>query len=81
MSTWVKVAIDAWATTAGIADGLVFRSVNRGGEVRGTALSEKVVWQLIRPTPRPPACPESRPMIAAVMPNAGLCRIVAREPH
>src|SRR6516162_2577747 len=47
--TWVKVAIDAWATAAGIADGPVFRSVNRGGDVRETALSEKVVWQLIRP--------------------------------
>ena len=27
----------------------MFRSVNRGGAVRDTALSEKVVWQLIRP--------------------------------
>ena len=49
MPTWVKVAIDAWATVAAIADGPVFRSVNRGGEVSETALSEKVVWQLIRP--------------------------------
>jgi integrase len=49
MPAWVKVAIDAWATTAGITDGLVFRSVNRSGQVRDTALSEKVVCQLIRP--------------------------------
>ena len=49
MPTWVKVAIDAWAGVAGIADGPVFRSVNRGGAVRDTALNEKVVWQLIRP--------------------------------
>jgi integrase len=49
MPTWVKVAIDAWAAAAGINDGPVFRSVNRGGQVRETALSEKVVWQLIRP--------------------------------
>jgi integrase len=49
MPTWVKVAIDAWAAAAGITDGLVFRSVNRGGQIRETALSEKVVWQLIRP--------------------------------
>jgi site-specific recombinase XerD len=48
MPAWVKVAIDAWAA-AGIADGHVFRSVNRGGQIRETALSEKVVWQLIRP--------------------------------
>jgi integrase len=27
----------------------VFRSVNRGGEVYERALSEKVIWQLIRP--------------------------------
>ena len=45
----MKVAIDAWATSAGITDGPVFRSVNRGGAIRDTALSEKVVWQLIRP--------------------------------
>jgi integrase len=43
------VAIDIWATCAGIADGPVFRSVNRGGKVRESALSEKVVWQLIHP--------------------------------
>jgi integrase len=49
MPTWVKVAIDSWTAVAGIADGPVFRSVNRGGEVRSTALSEKVIWQLIRP--------------------------------
>ena len=49
MPTWVKVAIDAWATAAAIADGPVFRSVNRGGEIQDSALSEKVVWQLIRP--------------------------------
>jgi integrase len=47
--TWVKVAIDAWAAAAGITDGPVFRSVNRGGKVRESALSEKVVWQLIHP--------------------------------
>jgi integrase len=49
MPTWVKVAIDAWAAAAGIVDGAVFRSVNRAGQIRETALSEKVVWQLIRP--------------------------------
>ena len=46
---WVKVAINSWAAAAGITEGPVFRSVNRGGEIRHTALGEKVVWQLIRP--------------------------------
>jgi hypothetical protein len=49
MPTWVKVAIDTWTALAGITDGAVFRSINRGGEVRQTALSEKVIWQLLRP--------------------------------
>ena len=48
MPTWVKVAIDAWTTVANVADGHVFRAVNRGGQVQTTALSEKVVWQLLQ---------------------------------
>src|SRR6266704_593401 len=29
MPTWVKVAIDAWTSTAALSDGSVFRPVNR----------------------------------------------------
>jgi integrase len=49
MPTWVKVAIDEWTVRAGLTDGRVFRPVNRGDWVHGNALSEKVVWQLLRP--------------------------------
>jgi hypothetical protein len=31
-----------------VADGYVFRPVNRGGQVKGAELSEKVVWQLLQ---------------------------------
>src|SRR6516162_4459629 len=48
MPTWVKVAIDTWTSPAGITDGQVFRAVNRGGQISGAALSEKVVWQLLQ---------------------------------
>jgi len=48
MPTWVKVAIDAWTTAAGITDGAIIRPVARGGQVQATALSEKVIWQLLR---------------------------------
>src|SRR5258705_449766 len=48
MPTWVKVATDAWTSAAGISGGQVFRAVDRGDQVRGTALSEKVVWQLLQ---------------------------------
>jgi site-specific recombinase XerD len=49
MPTWVKVAIDAWTLPAGVADGHVFRAVNRANRVSGESLGEKVVWQLIKP--------------------------------
>jgi site-specific recombinase XerD len=48
MPTWVKVAIDAWTSAAGLADGRVFRPVNRGDKVQGEAMSEKVVWQMLQ---------------------------------
>jgi integrase len=48
MPTWVKVAIDAWTSVAGVADGHVFRTVNRSGQAQAAALNEKVVWQLLR---------------------------------
>jgi integrase len=48
MPTWVKVAIDAWAVPRAINDGPVFRSVSRGGEIHDTALSEKLIWQLLQ---------------------------------
>jgi integrase len=49
MPTWCKVAIDAWTGPAGVVDGYVFRPVNRGDQLQGEVLSEKVVWQLLRP--------------------------------
>src|ERR1017187_9928934 len=48
MPTWVKVATDAWTAEAGVADGHVFRPVNRGGHAQSVGLSEKVVWQLLQ---------------------------------
>ena len=48
MPTWVKVAIDAWTSAAGVAGGYVFRPVNRAGQAQGVGLSEKVVWQLLQ---------------------------------
>jgi len=49
MPTWVKVAIDAWSSPAGVTEGHVFRSVNRADRVASEGLGEKVVWQLIKP--------------------------------
>jgi site-specific recombinase XerD len=49
MPTWVKVAIDAWTESAGVAEGHVLRPVNRADQVQGERMSEKVVWQLLQP--------------------------------
>ena len=49
MPVWVKVAIDAWTVRVGVMDGYVFRPVNRADQVHGEVLSEKVVWQMLRP--------------------------------
>jgi integrase len=49
MPPWVKVAVDAWASPAGVTEGYVFRPVNGADRVTDEALGEKVVWQLIKP--------------------------------
>ena len=48
MPTWVKLAIDAWTSAAGLAEGHIFRPVNRGGRIQGEHLGEKVVWEMIQ---------------------------------
>jgi integrase len=44
----VKVTIDAWTSASAVAEGHVFRPVNRGGCVTGVRLGEKIVWQLLK---------------------------------
>src|SRR6202046_3740898 len=48
MPTWVMNAINAWTTVAGVTEGHLFRPVNRGDQVRGDRMSEKVIWQMLR---------------------------------
>lgn len=49
MPNWVKAAIDTWTSAAQVENGRVFRPVDRADRATGEVLSEKVVWQLIRP--------------------------------
>jgi integrase len=48
LPNWVKVAIDAWTSAAGLTEGHVFRPVTRAGQVGGERLGEKVVWQMLQ---------------------------------
>jgi site-specific recombinase XerD len=47
LPTWVKLAIDAWTSAAGIRDGNVFRPVNRAGRLSAERLGEKAIWQML----------------------------------
>ena len=47
MPAWVKVAVDAWTAPTGLTEGHVLRPVNRGDDVHGDRMSEKVVWQML----------------------------------
>jgi integrase len=48
MPTWTKNAIDAWTSDVGVTEGNLFRPVNRGDQVCGERMSEKVVWQMLK---------------------------------
>jgi integrase len=45
---WVKTAVDAWTTAAGIARGIVFRAINKAGRIWGDGMSPKVLWDVVR---------------------------------
>src|SRR4051812_33485808 len=48
MPAWVKNAIDVWVLETGTTEGYLFRPVNRGNQVCGERMSEKVVWQMLK---------------------------------
>ena len=63
---------------AGFTEGFVFRPVNRGDEVCGERLSEKVVWQFLRRYAEAAGVPEIAPHDARRT-CAKLCRAAGGE--
>jgi site-specific recombinase XerD len=45
---WAKRALDEWTMAAGIRDGRIFRRVSRTGKVWGKAISQNVVWYVVK---------------------------------
>jgi integrase len=45
---WVKAAIDAWTTAAGITEGKIFRAVRKGGKMWGQDLTPGAVLQIVQ---------------------------------
>ena len=48
MPSWVKDAIDAWTSAAGIVSGRLLRCVRKNGDVWGSGLSPNVVWYVVK---------------------------------
>ena len=48
MPDWVKKVLDEWPSAAGITSGRLFRRVNKAGRTWGEAMTEKVVWHVVR---------------------------------
>jgi site-specific recombinase XerD len=48
MPSWTKAAIDAWTAVAGIAAGLVFRAVNKGGRVTGESMTPQSIFEVVQ---------------------------------
>jgi len=46
--SWVKAAVDAWTTAAGISEGRVFRAINKAGRIWGDGMSAKVLSHIVR---------------------------------
>ncbi len=48
MPNWVKCALDAWTTAAGLTHGPVFLAINKAGRVWGEGMTPKVIWDVVR---------------------------------
>lgn len=47
MPSWAKQAIDEYASTSGVVDGIVFRPINKGGRLTGERMTEQAVYNLV----------------------------------
>jgi integrase len=44
---WTKVAIDEYAASAGLKDGIVFRPINKGGRITGPRMTEQAIYNVV----------------------------------
>jgi site-specific recombinase XerD len=47
MPNWAKAAIDDWSAASGVADGLVFRAVNKGDRMVGDGITPQAIYNII----------------------------------
>ena len=46
--SWAKASIDEWITASGIADGKIFRRIDKNGKVWGNGITPKTVWHVVK---------------------------------
>jgi len=46
--TWVKRAIDEWTQAAGVTDGKIFRSINKGDNLSGDSMTSQAVQNIVK---------------------------------
>jgi site-specific recombinase XerD len=47
MPSWCKAALDAWAAAAGITEGVIFRSIHKGGKV-GQGMTAQAIYSIVK---------------------------------
>jgi integrase/recombinase XerD len=47
MPAWTKVAIDEYATNAGLLAGIVFRPINKGGRITAERMTEQAIYNVV----------------------------------
>jgi integrase len=45
---WVKAAIDAWAHSAPVVSGKLFRAIRKNGTVWGDGITQNVIWYVVK---------------------------------
>jgi integrase len=47
MPSWAKLAMDEYRRAANVADGIVFRPINKAGRLTGERMTEQAVYNLV----------------------------------
>jgi integrase len=46
--SWVKLAVDEWTNTAGLASGLVFQSIHKGGYIKHESITPQAIRDVVK---------------------------------
>ncbi|MDD3947699.1 MAG: site-specific integrase, partial [Clostridia bacterium] len=48
LPNWAKVAVDEWTAAAGIAEGFIFRPINKGDRITSDSLTSQAIQNLVK---------------------------------